>query len=83
MGVEPFSQKLNANYFKNFIKRRKKSIKNLLMDQTFISGLGNIYVNEALFLSRIKPLRTCSDVSQHEISNLILNLVFLFVNKPS
>ena len=74
LGVEPFSQKLNANYFKNFIKRRKKSIKNLLMDQAFISGLGNIYVNEALFLSRIKPLRTCSDVSQHEISNLILNI---------
>tara|TARA_B100000029_G_scaffold81604_1_gene72544 strand:+ start:6725 stop:7588 length:864 start_codon:yes stop_codon:yes gene_type:complete len=74
LGVEPFSKKFNAGYFKNFIQKRKKNIKNLLMDQTFISGLGNIYVNEALFLSRIKPLRSCNDVNQHEISNLILNI---------
>ncbi len=74
LGVEPFSQKLNVQYFKNFIKTRKKNIKNLLMDQTFISGLGNIYANEVLFMSKIKPLRACRDISQNEIANLILSI---------
>ena len=44
------------------------------MDQTFISGLGNIYANEALFMSRIRPLRLCSSLSLNEIKNLILNI---------
>jgi formamidopyrimidine-DNA glycosylase len=74
LGVEPFSKIFNIEYFKKFIKNRKKNIKNLLMDQTFVSGLGNIYVNEALFLSKIKPLRTCSSLNRNEIKNLILNI---------
>ena len=44
------------------------------MDQTFISGLGNIYVNEALFMSKIKPLRMCSNLNKNEISILIFNI---------
>ena len=70
LGLEPF----NIKYFKKFVKNRKKNIKNLLMDQTFVSGLGNIYVNEALFISMIKPLRTCSSLNKNEIKKLILNV---------
>ena len=44
------------------------------MDQTFVSGLGNIYVNEALFMSKIKPFRTCKSLNKNEIKNLILNI---------
>ena len=44
------------------------------MDQTFVSGLGNIYVNEALFASKIKPLRICNSLNKNEIKNLILNI---------
>ena len=44
------------------------------MDQTFVSGLGNIYVNEALFMSKIKPSRTCKSLNKSEIKNLILNI---------
>ena len=44
------------------------------MDQSFVSGLGNIYVNEALFVSKIKPLRACSSLSKSEIKNLIINI---------
>ena len=43
------------------------------MDQKFISGLGNIYVNEALFMSRVKPIRLCNSLSRGEIKNLIFN----------
>ena len=73
LGVEPFSKIFNVEYFRKFIKNKKKNIKNLLMDQTFVSGLGNIYVNETLFLSKIKPLRTCNSLNKNEIKNLILN----------
>ena len=61
LGPEPFSVLFCIKYVQKFIKNRKKNIKNLLMDQTFVSGLGNIYVNEALFLSKIHPLRQCSN----------------------
>jgi formamidopyrimidine-DNA glycosylase len=44
------------------------------MDQTFVSGLGNIYVNEALFISKIQPLRICNTLNKTEIKNLILNI---------
>ena len=74
LGLEPFSKIFNVEYFEKFIKNRKKNIKNLLMDQTFVSGLGNIYVNEALFLSKIKPSRTCNSLNKNEIKNLILNI---------
>ena len=49
LGPEPLSAKFNIGYFKNYIKGKERTIKNLLMDQKFISGLGNIYVNEILF----------------------------------
>ena len=74
LGLEPFSKKFNIKYFKKFVQKRKKNIKNLLMDQTFISGLGNIYVNEALFMSRIKPLRLCNRLNINEIKSLIINV---------
>ena len=74
LGPEPFSVLFCIKYVQKFIKNRKKNIKNLLMDQTFVSGLGNIYVNEALFMSKIKPLRTCESLNNNEIKNLILNI---------
>jgi len=74
LGLEPFSKTFNIKYFEKFVKNRKKNIKNLLMDQTFVSGLGNIYTNEALFMSKIKPLRTCNSLNKKEINSLILNI---------
>ena len=74
LGIEPFNKTFSLKYFKKFIKNRKKNIKNLLMDQTFVSGLGNIYVNEALFASRIYPLKLCNNLSKIEIKNLIINI---------
>jgi len=74
LGLEPFSKIFNVKYVQKFIKNRKKNIKNLLMDQTFVSGLGNIYVNEALFLSKIHPLRQCSHLERKSIKNLIYSI---------
>ena len=74
LGLEPFSNKFNVKYFEKYISNKKKNIKNLLMDQTFVSGLGNIYVNEALFMSKIKPLRLCNRLKKKEIKKLIRNI---------
>ncbi len=74
LGLEPFSKKFTLEYFTKFTQNRKKNVKNLLMDQTFISGLGNIYVNEALYMSKIHPLRTCSRLKKKEIEKLIKNV---------
>jgi formamidopyrimidine-DNA glycosylase len=74
LGLEPLSKEFNIKYFKKFTERKKKNIKSLLMDQTFVSGLGNIYVNEALFISKIFPLRSCNNLSRPEIKKLILNI---------
>ena len=74
LGLEPLSKKFDIKYFKKFILYKKKNIKNLLMDQTFISGLGNIYVNEVLFMSKIHPLKNCKSLNKADIKNLILNI---------
>jgi formamidopyrimidine-DNA glycosylase len=74
LGPEPFNKKFNINYFNSFVLKRKKNIKNLLMDQNFVSGLGNIYVNEALFMSKINPLRICGNLTHNETKSLIFNI---------
>jgi len=74
LGVEPLSKFFNFIYFSKFIKNKKKNIKNLLMDQTFVSGLGNIYVNESLYMAKISPLKNCSDLNILEIKRLISNI---------
>jgi len=74
LGPEPFSKKFNIKYFEKYVQNKKKNIKDLLMDQTFVSGLGNIYVNETLFMSKIKPLRKCNSLNKNEIKSLISNI---------
>ena len=73
LGPEPLGKKFNHKYFKNFIKG-KKNIKSLLMDQTFVSGLGNIYVNEVLFVAKVNPLKLCCDLNDKNINQLIKNI---------
>ena len=55
LGLEPLSDEFNAMYLKNKLKNRKAPIKNVLLDQRVIAGLGNIYVAEILYSSKIDP----------------------------
>ena len=50
---------------------KKRNIKNIMMDQKFISGLGNIYVNEILFYSSIKPTRIANNLKNFEIRKIV------------
>ena len=61
----------NLIYFKNYIKGRNRVIKNVLMDQKFVSGIGNIYANEILFLSKVKPSRKVKKLKDFELRKII------------
>ncbi len=74
LGPEPLSNEFNEKYFYKFIQNKKKNIKNLLIDQTFIAGIGNIYANEALFMSKIHPLKLCGILNRKEIKSLVYNI---------
>ncbi len=71
LGPEPLSSSFSLKYLKkNFIKKNRP-IKNLLMDQKFVSGLGNIYVNEILFYSEIKPYRKINKLKNEDLIKLL------------
>ena len=71
LGPEPLEKQWNFRYFKNYIVNRKRNIKSILMDQKFVSGLGNIYVNEILFLSGVRPSREVKKLKNFEIEKII------------
>lgn len=70
LGPEPFD--LKESEFSRMLSGRKTKIKPLIMDQSFISGVGNLYAAEALFRSRILPGRSASSLSEKE-KNLLFN----------
>ena len=71
LGPEPMSAKFNIEYFKDYTTGKERNIKNILMDQKFISGLGNIYVNEILFLSGVKPVKKIKKLTDVEVKKII------------
>ena len=71
LGPEPLEKNYNFEYFKKFVFMKKRNIKNIMMDQKFISGLGNIYVNEILFYSGIKPTRAVNNLKNFEIHKIV------------
>ena len=71
LGPEPLSTDFNLNYFNKYVHNKKTKIKNLLMNQKFVAGLGNIYCNEVLFLSKINPSKSIIRINQQGIKNII------------
>ena len=70
MGIEPLSKNLNLSYFNSF-RTRTVDLKGLLMNQSFIAGLGNIYCSEILYDARISPLRKINSLNNSEIEKII------------
>jgi formamidopyrimidine-DNA glycosylase len=58
IGPEPLDDAYTVRVFRSRIRRRKGRLKSLLLDQSFVAGVGNIYADEALWRSRLHPLRT-------------------------
>jgi len=72
LGPEPFDLKLKN--FEDILRSKKTKIKSLIMDQTVIAGLGNIYAQEALFLSKIDPQRPANSLKSKEVKLLHNNM---------
>ena len=73
LGLEPWDNQLNENYLKQKYSKKKLPIKTVLLDQSIIVGIGNIYADEVLFMSHINPLKPCNLLTNRELKNIIEN----------
>lgn len=84
LGIEPFDEALNPGYLKAKLSRRKKPIKECLLDQSVVAGIGNIYADEILFAAHIAPMRPANTLSEAEwgaLSQAIPERLGFFVEK--
>jgi len=72
-GPEPFSSKFNKSYLKTYFNKKEKNIKNFLLDQKFVSGIGNIYANEILFKCKINPKKKAKLLKLNDFISIINN----------
>lgn len=70
LGVEPLDRKFTSSKLRELVSCRKGAIKPLLLNQSIVAGLGNIYVDEVLWKSRILPTRVASTLSSDECAAL-------------
>jgi formamidopyrimidine-DNA glycosylase len=70
LGVEPFSAEFTSRWLADKLKNRSTPIKALLLDQSLVAGVGNMYADEALFVAKIHPERSAGSLSAEEIERL-------------
>ena len=71
LGPEPFFKSFNMKYLLNYFQNKKKDVKSFLLDQKFVSGIGNIYASEILFLSKINPKTYAMQLSKKDCKKII------------
>ena len=74
LGPEPNSEEFTVNYFEHALAKKKKNIKNTLLDQSVVCGLGNIYVDEVLWQSKIHPLSSAQKIPTKQLQVLHNNI---------
>lgn len=77
LGFEPFEKELTASYLQKKLEKKSIAIKSALLDQTIITGLGNIYVDEVLFLSKIHPETESKTLTRKQLKDVISNSHFV------
>ncbi|MDO9577035.1 MAG: bifunctional DNA-formamidopyrimidine glycosylase/DNA-(apurinic or apyrimidinic site) lyase [Candidatus Cloacimonadales bacterium] len=73
LGVEPLSEEFDAKYLRNELKNKKAPIKNILLDQRVLAGLGNIYVAEILFRCKIDPRKQGNELDLKQLKLIVLH----------
>ena len=71
IGPEPLNNDFSTDYLKKILKLKKTCIKNFLLNQKFVSGIGNIYASEILYYSKINPKKLCKNINSIEINNIV------------
>lgn len=74
LGPEPLTDAFNADYLQARAKRRSTAIKQFLMDNQVVVGVGNIYANEALFAAGIHPKRAASEIDRGRLEELVAEI---------
>lgn len=69
-GPEPIDPEFDCTWFATEVKKKKALIKSVLLDQSFVAGLGNIYVDEALWRARVRPTRRSNTLTRKEAAEL-------------
>ena len=80
LGPEPFSKDFNINYLSKQFSKRTKSIKSVLLDQTIIAGIGNIYADESLYEAGISPFRRAKTIKKYELIKLRNSIIQILKN---
>lgn len=75
LGLEPWDKNLTVSYLKEKFSKKNLPIKTVLLDQSIITGIGNIYDDEVLFMSKINPLTKAKDLKDNDLDNIIKNTV--------
>lgn len=73
LGYEANNENIDLNEIYPKFKNAKRPIKSVLLDQTVITGLGNIYVDETLFRSKIHPEELSSNLNEEEVKSILVN----------
>lgn len=84
LGLEPLSTECNAEYLQSRFGKRKKTIKECLLDQSVIAGIGNIYSDEILYRAKICPTRSASSLTAKEwqrLAEIIPECLSYFIKK--
>ena len=77
LGFEVGDNNLTVDYLLDKLKNKRLPIKSLLLDQSIIAGLGNIYADEVLFKSNINPLKKGLDISKNDAGNIISSSAYI------
>ncbi|MDB3913190.1 bifunctional DNA-formamidopyrimidine glycosylase/DNA-(apurinic or apyrimidinic site) lyase [Candidatus Pelagibacter sp.] len=72
LGPEPFDHNFNKKYIQHFLKNKEKKIKNFLLDQSFVSGIGNIYASEILFSCKINPFQKANTIKEKDCQKIVI-----------
>ena len=75
LGLEPWDKLLTIEYLKDKLSNKRLPMKTLLLDQTIIAGIGNIYADEILFLSGINPNTRPVELKDKDLNNIIINTI--------
>jgi formamidopyrimidine-DNA glycosylase len=77
LGPEPLTNEFNADYLFKRTRKRSQAIKQFIMDSHVVVGVGNIYANESLFMSRIKPIRKAGTLTRKNCEDLVRDIKFV------
>lgn len=73
LGLEPMDSCLTVHYLKEKYSKKSIPIKTVLLDQSIVVGIGNIYADEILFLSGISPLKSAKSLKDEDLENIIMH----------